>query len=35
MTRRFAWISAGLSATVGGLIGAVVTGSLSPTKACA
>ena len=33
MTRRFAWISAGLSATVGVLVGAVVTGSMSPSAA--
>ena len=33
MTRRFAWISAGLSATVGVLVGAVVTGSMSPSPA--
>ncbi len=33
MTRRFAWVSAGLSATVGVLVGAVVTGSKSPSPA--
>lgn len=33
MTRRFAWISAGLSATVGVLVGAIVTGSMSPSPA--
>ena len=33
MTRRFAWMSAGLSATVGVLVGAVVTGSMSPSRA--
>jgi serine protease Do len=33
MTRRFAWISAGLSATVGVFVGAVVTGSVSPGPA--
>ena len=33
MTRRFAWISAGLSATIGILVGAIVTGSMSPSPA--
>ena len=33
MMRRFAWISAGLSATVGVLVGAIVTGSMSPSPA--
>ncbi|HUU36567.1 MAG TPA: trypsin-like peptidase domain-containing protein [Vicinamibacterales bacterium] len=33
MTRRFAWISAGLSATVGMLVGAIVTGSMSASPA--
>ena len=33
MTRRFAWISAGLSATIGTLVGAIVTGSMTPSPA--
>jgi len=33
MTRGFAWITAALTATVGLLVGMVVTGSLSPTTA--
>ena len=33
MTRRFAWFTAGLTATVGFLIGAIVAGSLSPAPA--
>src|SRR5918993_6033004 len=33
MTRGFAWITAALTATVGLLVGMVVTGSLSPTPA--
>jgi len=33
MTRRFAWFTAGLTATVGFLVGAIVTGSLSPAPA--
>ena len=33
MTRRFAWFTGGLTATVGFLVGMVVTGSLSPSPA--
>ena len=33
MTRQFAWFTAGLTATVGFLVGAVVTGSLTPAPA--
>jgi serine protease Do len=33
MTRRFAWFTAGLTATVGFLVGAIVAGSLSPAPA--
>jgi serine protease Do len=33
MTRRFAWLTAGLTATVGFLVGMVVTGSMSPAPA--
>jgi serine protease Do len=33
MTRRFAWFSAGLAATVGVLVGAILAGSLSPAPA--
>ncbi len=33
MTRGFAWITAALTATVGLLVGMIVTGSLSPTTA--
>ncbi len=33
MTRRFAWFTAGLTATVGFLIGAIVAGSMSPAPA--
>ncbi len=33
MTRRFGWISAGLSATVGVLVGAILAGSMSPSAA--
>jgi serine protease Do len=33
MTRQFAWLTAGLTATVGFLVGAVVTGSLTPAPA--
>ncbi len=33
MTRRFAWLTAGLTATVGFLVGMVVTGSMTPSVA--
>ena len=33
MTRRFAWFTAGLTATIGFLVGAIVAGSLSPAPA--
>lgn len=33
MTRRFAWFTAGLTGTVGFLVGAIVAGSLSPAPA--
>ncbi len=33
MTRHFAWLTAGLTATVGFLVGMVVTGSMSPAPA--
>lgn len=33
MTRQFAWLTAGLTATVGFLVGAIVAGSLTPSPA--